>query len=165
MRMRVFWMAMVAASVASVACQQTPVVPVIEAPPVELRVTISDSVLFLGEVDTINVIIKNTLTVVARLAFPTQCQDRVFIKNLAGAIVLPATGDYVCAPVTSQLSIPPGDSIVRTYYWTGGQSLSPPDPSTKLPPGRYFVSATLQASNYSVSAFPFAIRLSSNLAR
>ncbi len=157
--MRIFWMATLAAAVAGVACQQSPVVPIFEAPPVELKIKVSDSILVFGKVDTIRVIIKNTLTVVARLAFSTQCQDMVFIKNLSGRVVLPASGSHVCAPVASQLTVPAGDSVVRTYYWTGGQSLFPPDPAAKLPAGRYFVSASLQAINYSVSAFPVGIRL------
>ena len=145
--------------VAGVACQQTPVVPVIEAPPVELKIKVSDSVLVFGKTDTIKVIVKNTLNAIVRLSFATQCQDKLFIKNLTGVVVLPATGNYQCAPVISQLSIPANDSIVRTYYWTGGQTLFPPDPTAKLPAGRYFVSAILQATNYSVNAFAVGIRL------
>jgi hypothetical protein len=157
--MRIPWMVTLVVSVGGVACTQTPVVPIIEAPPVELNIKVSDSVLVFGKVDTIRVIIKNTLTVVARLAFSTQCQDRVFIRNLSGTVVLPTTGNYVCAPVVSQLNIPAKDSIIRTYFWTGGPGFFPPDPSAKFPAGRYFVSATLQATNYSVDAYPVGIRL------
>lgn len=157
--MRVFWIATLVASAAGVACQQNPVVPIIETPPIELNIKVSNSVLVFGETDTIRVVIKNTLAVVARITFATQCQDRLFIRNLAGTVVLPATGNYVCAPVASQLSVPANDSIVRTYFWTGGQSLFPPDPAAKLPAGQYFVYALLQGTNYSVDAFPVGIRL------
>ncbi|MFN8570484.1 MAG: BsuPI-related putative proteinase inhibitor [Gemmatimonadaceae bacterium] len=144
------------------ACSQSPDVPAISAPPVELRVRVSDSVLVFGKIDTIRVIIKNTLTIAIRLPFSTQCQDRVFIRNSANNVVLPASGSYVCAPVTSQLNIAAGDSVVRLYEWTGGQTFLPPDPSAKLPTGRYLVSATLQATDYSVDAFPVAIRLATS---
>ena len=157
--MRISRMVALVAGVAAVACTQSPVVPIIEAAPVELNIKVSDSVLVFGKVDTIRVIIKNTLAVVAHLSFDTQCQDRVFIRNLAGKIVLPATGTYVCGPVVSQLTVPAMDSVVRTYFWTGGQSFLPPDPAAKLSAGRYFVSASVEATNYSVSAFPVAIRL------
>lgn len=157
--MRVLCLATLVAGVTGVACQQTPVVPKFEAPLVELRVKVSDSVLVFGMVDTIRIVIRNTLPVTARLAFSTQCQDRVYIRNDANKIVLPATGAYACAPVTSQLTVPANDSVTRTYLWTGGQTFSPPDPAAKLPAGRYLVSADLLAANYSVSAFPVSIRL------
>jgi hypothetical protein len=157
--MRVLWIAILVAGAAGVACQQSPVVPIIATPPIELNIRVSDSVLVFGMVDTIRVVIKNTLTDLARISFATQCQDRVFISSEAGNVVLPATGKYVCAPVASQLSVPANDSVVRTYLWTGGQNFLPPDPDNKLPSGRYFVSADLQGINYSVTAFPVAIRL------
>lgn len=157
--MRIARMAALVAGVAAIACTQSPVVPIIEAPPVELNIKVSDSVLVFGKVDTIRVIIKNTLAVVARLSFSTQCQERVFIRNPSSKILLPATGTHVCGPVVSQLNLPAKDSVVRTYFWTGGQNFLPPDPVAKLPAGRYFVSATVQATNYSVSAFPVVIRL------
>ncbi len=162
MRKRALWVAGLAVAACLGACSQSPEVPAIEAPPVELRVRVSDSVLVFGKIDTIRVIIKNTLTIAIRLPFATQCQDRVYIRNSANTIVLPAGGTYSCAPVTSQLSIAAGDSVVRLYQWTGGQNLLPPDPATKLPAGRYLVSATLQATNYSVDAFPVAIRLAAS---
>jgi hypothetical protein len=157
--MHVSRLAIIAAAILAIAGQQGPQVTAIEKPPVELRVKVSDSILVLGDVDTIRVIIKNTLTLTARLTFSSQCQDQVYIRNSSNAVVLPPSGGYTCAPVISQLSILPGDSVVRTYLWTGGQSFLPPDPATKLPVGRYLVSAALQATNYSVSAFPVAIRL------
>lgn len=160
--MRIYRVVMVVATVAAIACQQSPVVPKFESSPVELKVKVSDSVLVLGQVDTIKVIIKNTLTFVVRLSFPTQCQDKLTIRNLVGAVVLQPPGSAQCAGVISQLTIPASDSIVRTYYWTGGQSLFPPDPATKLPVGQYFVSASLQATNYSVDAFPVGIRLATS---
>ncbi|MBV6520073.1 MAG: hypothetical protein MNPFHGCM_00178 [Gemmatimonadaceae bacterium] len=143
----------------AVACQQSPVVPVIAAPPIELRIRVSDSVLVAGEVDTLKVIVKNTLDFAVRLSFATQCQERLFIRDTRGVVVLPAAGTHSCTRLASLMTLPARDSIVRTYLWTGGQSLYPPDPAAKLAPGRYFVSASLEATNYSVSAFPVAIRL------
>jgi len=115
-------------------------VPKVESSPVELKIRVSDSVLVLGQVDTINVV----------------------IKNLLGAVVLSPPGSSQCAALNSQLTVPASDSVVRTYYWTGGQSLFPPDPSAKLPVGQYFVSASLLATNYSVDAFPVGIRLATS---
>ena len=159
MRNRLIRLAAIVTAVAGISCQQSPVVPVIEPDPVEIRVTVSDSILAFGEIDTIKVIVNNTLDFVVRLAFSTQCQDKLLIRTTTGNIVVPPSGTFQCAPVNSQLSLPANDSIVRTYYWTGGQTLYPPDPADKLPIGRYFVSASLQATNYSVEAFPVAIRL------
>lgn len=150
------------AAIVLCACGQDPQIPTISAPPIELRVRVSDSVLVFGATDTIRVVIKNALSSTVRLPFPNQCQDQLFIRNSANNVVLPASGSYTCAPVTSQLTLLAGDSAVRTYLWTGGQTLSPPDPATKLPAGRYLVSAFLQATNYSVSAFPVAIRLATS---
>ena len=82
--MRIFRAAALTVSVAAIACQQSPVVPVIETPPVELRIKVSDSVLVFGKIDTISVVINNTLPSIVRLSFATQCQDKLFIKNQIG---------------------------------------------------------------------------------
>lgn len=146
-------------ALASLACQQDSTIPKLDTPVIGLKVTVTDSVLVLGAVDTIRVVITNTLTSAVRLTFATQCQDRVYIRNAAGTVVLPPSGVYDCARVNSLLTIPAKDSVTRTYLWTGGATFLPPDPQAKLPPGRYQVSAIVAGTNYSVTAFPVTVRL------
>jgi hypothetical protein len=150
----------VACTVAIAACQSSPTIPKLSAAPVDLVLRVSDSVFVLGgRADTISVIVRNNLAESVRLSFATLCQVQLFIRTQKGAVVLPATGKYSCSPVPSQISVAPSDSVVQQYIWTGGQSFVPPDPAQKLPPGVYFVTALMQATNYSTTAFPVRIRI------
>lgn len=146
------------------ACQQDPEVPTLGAPPIELRLSVSDSVLALNRPDTVrvDVTIKNTLSSAVRLTFSTVCQERVYIRNSANSIVLPSTGGYSCTPLITQLNLAPGQTVVRSYNWTGGSNFVPPAATSQLPAGRYLISATMTATNYAVSAFPIAVRLAAS---
>jgi hypothetical protein len=64
--------------------------------------------------------------------------------------------------VVTQITIPAGDSVVRHYVWTGGQSFVPPDPGQKLPPGVYFVSAVLTGRDFMSQAFPVKVRIAAS---
>jgi hypothetical protein len=146
------------AALASAACTQSPTVPKVEEQVIGLTIGVSDSVLVAGKLDTIRVTVTNTLDQVVRISFPTQCQVKVYIRNVSSNVVLPPGGSYQCAGVSSQLTIAAKGTVVFPFVWSGGQSFLPPDPSQKLPFGVYFVSASLDTDGLSLIAFPQRIR-------
>jgi hypothetical protein len=129
-------------------------------PPVELIVSVSDSVLVLGGApDTITVTLVNTLNQDIELDFASLCQIQLFIRNASNHIVLPKGGSYICAPVTSVLTMAANTSQTDEFEWTGGQGFTAPDADTKVPAGDYYVWAEIHALNYSTVAFPVRIRV------
>ena len=138
-------------------CTQSPVVSKVEVPAIELAIKVSDSVLVSGKTDTIRVTVKNTLPQIARIIFPTQCQVKVYVRNSASTVVIPASGDYQCSTVTSQMTVPANGSLVLPYVWSGTQSFLP-EVSAALPYGVYFVSASLETVGLLSIAFPVRIR-------
>jgi hypothetical protein len=142
-------------------CVQDPTVPKVDTePPVELIVTVSDTLLVLGETpDTITVTLVNTLNQTIELDFPTLCQIQLYIRDASNRIVLPKGGSYVCGPVPTTLTMAANTLQTDTFEWTGGQGFTAPDSETKLPAGTYYVWAEIHASNYSTVAFPVKIRV------
>ncbi|MGQ0767104.1 MAG: hypothetical protein ACT4OZ_15760 [Gemmatimonadota bacterium] len=149
----------IASLAAILACQQEPLVPRVEEGPVTLTVSTADSTVRIGQPDTITVTIANSLDVTARLTYETNCVLTVTIRNQRNQVVLGEDFDE-CIRVPTTLSIPAMSSIVRRFVWTGGSEFVPPDTPAKLPPGPYFISASINAVNYTTYSAAIRVDLS-----
>jgi hypothetical protein len=134
--------------VGSVGCQQEPTIPKLTPGPVILTIAASRTTFTVGSPDTILVTATNTLTQGVRLDFESTCTIVLTIRNQAGAVVVtqpPST----CIRVPTTVLIPARGAITRTFVWTGGFDVDPPDTPAKVPPGTYYASASMVARNYS----------------
>jgi hypothetical protein len=120
-------------------------------------ITASDNDLDPGESATLTVTLTNTLDQLVRLDFPTQCQALIFIRNASGRVMTPENGTYECATVPSTFSIEVGKTKTFQNQWGGGIQFGPAGTSMRVPPGTYYASAELRASNYHAIAFPITI--------
>lgn len=146
-------------ALAAAACVEEPSIPKLGDQGIELTVTPSAFLLHAGEIDTITVTITNHVAEQVRLIFPTTCPVRPYIRDDAGRTRVPADGIHNCPPIQSQLLIPAGGTVTRVFYWTGGTQFDALPPSPRLPAGRYYVSATLDAEGFSTVGFPVLITL------
>lgn len=144
---------------AAAACVEEPTIPRLGDKPIQLSLTTSSAVLGPGEVITITVTITNTLSEPATLVFPTLCEVRVFIRDERGNLMVPDDGVHDCPPLTTQLNLPPQGTVTREFTWSGAGQLNTPPTEPRLPPGQYFVSATLDAVDYSTVAFAVTVTL------
>jgi hypothetical protein len=151
----------VIASVLLAACVQGPTVPKLGGGAIELKVRASLASLGPGESDSIVVTATNSLTEIARIRFRVDvpCQILVYIRDQSGRTVLPAGGQHSCVPVPSLLTIPANGSVDRVFIWKGGSAFEPPGSPTRLPPGDYFVSASMDADGFSVPGFAITVTL------
>ncbi len=133
-------------------CSQDPTIPKIADQPVTLTMALSTTTFRQGKPDTISVTATNLLTYDATIQFGSDCQILVTIRNASGAAVVPPNGRRTCIPITSNLVVPAGGSVTQRFVWTGGDNFVPPAATTPLPPGTYFVSAAINALNYSTVA-------------
>lgn len=142
----------VALAAAALSCAQSPTVPKTGDQPITLSLALSATELTLGTPDTITVTATNTFTQTATLLFNSDCQILVTIRSLSGAVVVPPNNVRTCSSLGTSLDIPASSSIVRRFVWTGATDLTPPGSATALPAGSYFVSAAINAANYSTFA-------------
>lgn len=133
-------------------CQQEPTVPKLGEDPIRLTLSLSTTSFRVGRPDTITVTATSFLTTPAELVFNSDCQILVTIRTTAGAAVVPPNGRHTCAPIASQLIFPPEGTVVRRFIWSGTSDFIPPGSVARLPPGSYFISATINALNYSTFA-------------
>lgn len=143
----------------AIGCVQETTIPRLGDKPVTISITTSSSVLRTGESLTISVHIVNTLSEPVQLAFPTLCQVRVFIRNDRGNLVVPADGAHDCPTISSQLTLDAGDSTIREFPWSGGPELDGAAPAQRLPAGRYYITANLDAAGYSTVAFAVLVNI------
>lgn len=148
------------AGLAAIACVEGPSIPKLGDEGIEVTVTPSSFVLHTGEIDTITVTITNHVAEQIRLIFPTTCPVRPYIRDGDGRIQVPEGGVHNnCPPIQSQLLIPAGGTVTREFYWTGGTQFDALPPSPRLPAGRYYVSANLDAEGFSTVGFAVLITL------
>jgi hypothetical protein len=138
-------------------CTQDPSVPKFGNLPVTISFQLSTLSLKAGDPDTIRVTVTNNLDQNVRLTFGSQCQVFVTVRNSAGDIVTPRDGRPECLPIASALTLVARGTREYLTIWTGGYKFLPPDTQEKVPPGAYFVTAELIASDYSVIAPPFKV--------
>jgi hypothetical protein len=143
------------------ACNQEPFVPIFDPGPVSIVVTVSDTTLASGDRDTITVVVTNNLDAIVRLSYGSNCTLNLTIRNATNRVVL-AQDPNACIRVPQVITIAPLGSFTRTFVWTGGEELFPPDSPTRLPSGPYFVTASIDAENYSAFSPSVRIDLSSN---
>lgn len=146
-------------ALATLSCQQEPTIPKVKLDPVSITLSVSTQAMRAGDADTIRVVVTNNYDGNVRLFFPTLCQVFITVRSQAGVIVTPRDGRPGCLPTGSQLTLPLGGTRTFTSIWTGGYDFKPPDTSTKVPAGTYFVSATLIASGYSTVAPAFKVEI------
>lgn len=133
-------------------CVQDPVIPKIGDDPIVLTMAFSTTTFRPGKPDTISVTATSTFTEAVALLFNTDCQILVTIRSATGAPVVPPNGQPTCTPVASQLRIPAEGSVTQRFVWTGVDRFLPTGSTTQLPAGTYFVSAAINATNYSTVA-------------
>lgn len=129
-------------------CSQEPTIPKLDSEPVTLSIAASTRTFTQGTPDTIRITITNFLEQVARLGYANSCQVDVFIRSLEGTIVLPAGGRPLCLPGNTTLDIPAQGSITRSFVWDGRDSFLPTISTEFVAPGTYFISAEINALNY-----------------
>jgi hypothetical protein len=141
------------------ACVQEATVPSMGDRVVELRVLPSAATLGPEEILTITASLTNTLDQTVVLGFNTTCQVLIYVRNDAGRIVTPEGGSHSCPGVSTQMTIPALATITREFLWTGRGEFGTGATGPRLPAGRYFVSATLNATNYSTVGFAVLVTL------
>ena len=147
-------------ALAVVACVEEPSIPKLGDQGIEVTVAPSAFLLHAGEIDTITVTITNHVAEQVRLIFPTTCAVRPYIRDEGGRIKVPEDGVHSdCPPIQSQLLIPAGGAVTQEFYWTGGSQFDALPASPRLPAGRYYVSANLDAEGFSTVGFAVLITL------
>lgn len=140
-------------------CVQDPVIPKARVDPIVLSIAVSTTTFRQGKPDTIRVTATSSFTQPVVLLFNNDCQILVTIRSAAGLPVVPPNGQPTCIPVVSQLRIPAEGSVTQQFVWTGLDRFLPTGSTTLLPPGTYFISAAINATNYSTFAPALKVEL------
>jgi hypothetical protein len=95
------------------------------------------------------------------LHFSSGCHVLAYVSSLAGIVVMPARGGWVCAAVVTQLTLGPGETQQERFEWAGGSELATELPviGDTLPAGDYYIYAKLDAREASLSTQRFRIQL------
>ena len=133
-------------------CQQSPTVPKSASQPVTLTMAFSTKTFRRGKPDTISVIATSTLATPATIFFDTTCQILVTIRSAAGAAVVPPNGIPSCFPPGTTMVLPAKGTVTQTFVWSGTDRFLPAGSSVVLPAGTYYISAAINAANYSTVA-------------
>ena len=139
----------------SLGCAQDPVIPTIGEEPIVLSLGFSTKTFRVGKPDTISVIATSALTSAALVAYGTDCRFLVTIRSATGQVVVPPNGQRLCIPLVSPVvdTFPPNGVITRRFVWTGRSDFVPSGTTTTaLPAGTYYISAAINALNYSTIA-------------
>ncbi|MBK6485909.1 MAG: hypothetical protein IPF98_03365 [Gemmatimonadetes bacterium] len=142
----------VALAVLTLGCQQEPNVPKIGTPIIALSMAFKSTTFQVGRPDTITVTATSSFGETARLTFDTDCQILLTIRSTAGEAVVPPNGRPTCLQVATTLDVPANGTVTRRFVWSGTTEFIPPGSATALPAGSYFVSASINATNYSTFA-------------
>ena len=94
-----------------------------------------------GSPVTFRVDLVNEGSEAATLHFGDSCQIVPTIRNAFGEVVLPSGGAWGCLTVITQLTLLPGQPVVREYVWTGSTAFQSEMPLRPLPAGKYFFTA------------------------
>ncbi|HWZ28485.1 MAG TPA: hypothetical protein VNX15_07980 [Gemmatimonadales bacterium] len=88
------------------------------------------------------------------------CPIRPYVATLAGAVVMPSGGSWVCTAQISRLTLGPGETQQQAFEWARASGLATELPEVpSLPPGVYNFYATLVAQEETLSTQRFEIRL------
>jgi len=108
---------------------------------IRLSVSSSSAEVVRGSPVTFRVELVNEGGEAATLHFGDSCQINPYIRNALGEMVLPWGGGWGCLTVITQLTLLPGQPVVREYVWTGSTAFQSEMPLRSLPPGTYFFTA------------------------
>jgi hypothetical protein len=124
---------------------------------IELSVALSYSGIFPGEPTLIMMTLVNRNSFPVTLRYDTTCHVLYYIESPAGAIVVPNTGAWSCAPSTSSVQLAPYQAIFSSATFTG-QSIGADGAPVDFPSGVYSVYATF-APNPLVRSAPVALTI------
>lgn len=136
-------------------CAQDPFIPKVGDEPIVLTLGFSTKTFKLGKPDTISVIATSALTTAALVAYGTDCKFEVTIRSAEGRVVVPPNNQRLCVPLTTAAidTFPANGVITRKFVWTGRTDFIPTAAATTpLPAGTYYISAAINALNYSTIA-------------
>jgi hypothetical protein len=103
------------AVVAALGCGTAPFAPA-STEGLALAVTLSQPALRVGQSDTITVTLTNTNRHTVSLDVGG-CPLLFYVKNVAGATVVPAGGDWFCIEILRRLVLPPGQQESVSFTW------------------------------------------------
>lgn len=95
--------------------------------------------------------LENVGSAAATLHFGDSCQIVPYLTDRLGQVVLPAGGSWGCLTVITQLSLQPGESVVREYVWTGSTDFQSEMPLRPLPVGKYFFTVKVPSGEATLS--------------
>ncbi len=159
MTRRLLAAALAASTAWTAACVQDPVIPKASVDPIVLSISLSTTTFRQGKADTIRVTATSSFTQPVVLVYENDCQILVTIRSAAGTPVVPPNGQPTCVPLPSQLRIPAEGSVTQSFVWTGLDRLLPTASTTLLPTGTYYISAAIDAANYSTFAPALKVEL------
>jgi hypothetical protein len=126
---------------------------------VRLSVSSSATEIVRGSPVTLQVRLSNEGASPVTLHFSDSCQINPSIQNSAGQTVLPEGGSRGCATVLTDLTVTPGNDVVREFVWTGSTAFQSEMPLRPLPVGQYFFTAEVPASEGKLKAtVPVTVR-------
>ncbi|MFL5487518.1 MAG: BsuPI-related putative proteinase inhibitor [Gemmatimonadaceae bacterium] len=105
-----------------------------------------------GSAVTLRVTLVNEGAQEMTLHFSDGCQIVSIIRDASGEIVVPFGGSWACVAALTQLTLVPGQPVVRDFVWTGSTAFQSEIPLRPLPSGRYFFSATVPAGEGTLTA-------------
>lgn len=127
---------------------------------VRLAVTASTTRIPPGARDTLHATLTNDGPDAVTLHFPSGCTILPYIRNSAGAIVLPSGGGWGCTLATSAITLEPGQSRTAEFIWDGHTVFATEMPlAGRLPSGTYYATAELSAMELQLRTSPLAIEL------
>ena len=101
--------------VAALGCRAEPLAPP-SARGLTLGLTLTRTSLQMGQADTITLTLTNTSPHTVSLA-AGGCPLLFYVKDAAGATVVPAGGDWFCIAILKRLVLPPGQPEAASFTW------------------------------------------------
>jgi len=119
---------------------------------IRLSVSSSSDEVVRGSPITFRISLVNEGAEAATLHFGDSCQIVPTIRNASGEIVLPWGGAWGCLTVITQLTLLPGEPVIREYVWTGSTAWQSEMPLRPLPAGLYFFTAEVPQGEATLKA-------------
>jgi hypothetical protein len=146
------WTAVAGLVVASGACSGAiEPDPIARFGDIRLSVSSSSAEVVRGSPVTFRVELVNEGSEAITLHFGDSCQIVPRIHNASGEFVLPPGGAWGCATVLTELTLLPGEPVVREFVWTGSTAFQSEMPLRSLPPGKYFFTARVPSGEATLS--------------
>lgn len=117
-------------------------VPVLDG--LRLEVTISQSVIPVGDSATVTMQLHNDNATAMEIYFSTGCQILPYIETASGAMRFPSVGGWACTQALTSLTVPARGSVTRSYVVRGATATDDRN-GASLIPGQYRAYALLDA--------------------